>query len=782
MALAGFSEGHVHQENDYIMIHRVQPKTQKGFLLIAHTAFHKGSKERGWLNPVKLRRTKAKFILGASIEISNHELEKDATTLRGLPSTLKHVPAFDVPVKSDGDGPFSEISLPEYFPPGSIMIFETEMWGIDPDLEKFCTSGASEAFGDLDPIDLNILLYRCEAEERDATDSKIGAYSVPDHGNLIYCGLEGWMAPLRHIAKFNDLGHPLCGNLRNGTWAFDYIHTRLSKQSSQFPRLAKPAAWFKERFEKVAASVPPFLRPKYFAIIVFEGYKATRRSVVEQCSEFIVNGHEFTKRLALCSIQMHGQVSSASLDPGKALPSLAAGLPHFATGWARCWGRDVFISLRGLFLTTGNFLAARNHILAFCSTLKHGLIPNLLDSIRRPRYNSRDSPWWMLQNIQDYTLLAPDGLSILSEPVKRRFPHDDSFVPWDDPLAYSYSSTVAEIIQEILQRHANGIQFREFDAGPNLDMQMSDQGFNIEIRVDWSTGIIFGGNKYNCGTWMDKMGESQKAGTKGTPGTPRDGAPIEITGLLKSTLRWLDGLSSKGKFPFKGVEVGGKLVTYKEWSDLLQNSFERNYYIPLDSAEDAKFNVDPKLIKRRGIYKDVLGSGEGREWSDYQLRCNFPIAMAVAPELFAAKHALEALKIADRVLRSPLGLKTLDPEDSQYRGDYDNSNDSDDPSIAKGLNYHNGPEWGWPLGYFLRAYLHFDSQYGDGRSDITETLHRLHNYLLGAQHHIENDSWAGLPELTNRNGTFCRDSCPTQAWSASTLLDFLHDVHQIGKH
>ncbi|KAI5124195.1 hypothetical protein M0805_005046 [Coniferiporia weirii] len=778
----GFNEGHVHQENDYIVMHRVQPTTQKGYLLVAHTAFSKGSKDRGWIEPIKLRRTKAKFILGSAIDIKSCEVD-DPKMLRGLSSSLIDIDPVEPRELADGEGPYSEITVPGFFPPGSVMLFETRLQGIEEDLDTFCSTGAEDAFGNLDFVDLNVILHRAEGEELDATSGSFGVYEVPALGKLIYCGLEGWMHPLRHIIMYNDLGHPLCGNLRDGTWAFDYTHDRLLKQTETLPRLASPAEWFKERFDRIKTSIPPFLRPKYFAIVISTAYKAARRVAVEQCSEFIASGHDLTQDLALCSIQMYGLVQSASLDPSKAVPSLAAGLPHFTAGWARTWGRDVFISLRGLFLTTGNFDGARKHILAFASTLKHGLIPNLLDSVRNPRYNSRDSPWWMLQNIQDYVKTAPDGLSLLSEPVKRRFPKDDLFVPWDDPQAYAYSSTVAEIIQEILQRHCDGIHFREYNAGPNLDMQMKNEGFNIDIRVDWTTGFILGGNRHNCGTWMDKMGESMKAGTKGVPGTPRDGAPVEITGLVASTLRWLDELSQAGKFPFKGVEatVDGarRLVTYKEWADLIRANFENYYHIPLDPSDDAGYHVNPSLINRRGVYKDVFGSGEGREWSDYQLRCNFPIAMVVAPELFNPEHALVALKIADKTLRGPLGMKTLDPSDAQYRPNYDNSNDSDDPSVAKGLNYHNGPEWGWPLGYFLRAYLHFDILIGEGKKDKDVTLHRLLTRLLPIRHHIQNDPWHGVPELTNENGTYCRDSCNTQAWSASTLLDFLEDVHKI---
>ena len=95
------------------------------------------------------------------------------------------------------------------------------------------------------------------------------------------------------------------------------------------------------------------------------------------------------------------------------------------------------------------------------------------------------------------------------------------------------------------------------------------------------------------------------------------------------------------------------------------------------------------MVNQRGMYKDVYGSCKEREWADYQLRPNFPIAMAVAPELFDDVYALDALKIADRILRGPLGMKTLDPSDLQYRPVYDNSNDSADSLVAKGWNYHN---------------------------------------------------------------------------------------------
>lgn len=181
------------------------------------------------VNPIRLRRTRAKFILGNIIEITSYDIGQDPKTLKGLPSKLIDMPEVSVPQGLDDEGPYSEIVIPENFPPGSIMLFETHLQELDADLDAFCASGAQDSFADLSLVDLNVIMYRADGEERDATAGEYGVYDVPEMGKMVYCGLEGWMHPLRHVMRYNDLGHPLCGHLRNGTWAMDYIYSRLIK-------------------------------------------------------------------------------------------------------------------------------------------------------------------------------------------------------------------------------------------------------------------------------------------------------------------------------------------------------------------------------------------------------------------------------------------------------------------------------------------------------------------------------------------------------------------------
>jgi glycogen debranching enzyme len=289
-------------------------------------------------------------------------------------------------------------------------------------------------------------------------------------------------------------------------------------------------------------------------------------------------------------------------------------------------------------------------------------------------------------------------------------------------------------------------------------MQMKPEGFQIDVKVDWSTGLIFGGNQNNCGTWQDKMGESEQAGNKGVPGTPRDGAAIEITGLCYSTLKWLVEMNKAGQYRYSGVDLGSdrENSSFEHWRALIRDNFERCYYIPLNQEDDRLYDINPNKVHRRGIYKDLYRSG--KEHEDYQLRANFPIAMCVAPELFEPAKALHALSVADSVLRGPVGMATLDPADRDYRPYYNNSEDSTDFATSKGRNYHQGPEWIWPTGFFLRALLKFDLLRRHTKEARIETLQQITRRLMACKKAIESSPWAGLTELTNKSGALCADS------------------------
>lgn len=74
-----------------------------------------------------------------------------------------------------------------------------------------------EIVGQLNLLDLNFAIYRCNTEERDLGNST-GVYDIPGYGPLVYCGSQGFNSVLSDIAPNNDLGHPFCTNLREGNW------------------------------------------------------------------------------------------------------------------------------------------------------------------------------------------------------------------------------------------------------------------------------------------------------------------------------------------------------------------------------------------------------------------------------------------------------------------------------------------------------------------------------------------------------------------------------------
>jgi len=322
---------------------------------------------------------------------------------------------------------------------------------------------------------------------------------------------------------------------------------------------------------------------------------------------------------------------------------------------------------------------------------------------------------------------------------------------------------------DILRQHAEGIEYQEWNAGEKIDAHMTKEGFNVRIMCDHDkTGFCFGGNKANCGTWMDKMGSSESAGNKGKPATPRDGAPIELVAMQYSVLNWLAELNQKGSFKQSGVKYGEKEIKFKDWAAKIKNNFETCFWIPEDELEDVNYEVETASVNRRGIYKDVYGSEE--IYHDYQLRPNVCVAMAFAPEMFSVDKARICLKKVETILmeKGCMGIKTLDPNDYNYRGDYHNSDDT------HGINYHQGPEWVWPVGFFLKSVLIF----GDFNSK-DHARQEVMKWLLPHKQHILSfeNKYQGLPELTNSHGSVCTDGCVTQAWSVSTIIDALRDLY-----
>lgn len=765
------NEMYIHHEDQYITIQRHNARTGTGWFLIARTKFHEGLTNQT-LTPPILGGTNVKGEFAYALKKTG-DYERDDKKLTGIPVKLEEI---EIPYIEGNLDSESKIYVDaNKFPPGSIAVFSTSIPKVDLSLDQSLKVGAIKASLNLDLYDLNAILYRCEAEERDASGGKEGTYYIPGVGNLVYAGLEGWILALKNVIWENNLGSSICNHLREGEWAFDYVVNRLDQYANNSKGIKEFQDWLRSRFDSIRG-VPYFLRPHYFALVVGIAYEAARFRALRLMDSKIQNGNNFIQRLALTSVQMCGRMKNTSLKAKEQVPCVAAGLPHFSNDYMRCWGRDVFISFRGLFLVTGRDEDARQHILGFAQTLKHGLIPNLLDAGRNPRYNARDAAWFFAQAVQEYVINVKDGIKILDEKVKRRFPLDDTYIPHDDPKAFSYETSIRDILYEILSRHAKGIKYREANAGPNLDLQMKDEGFNVEVNVDWSTGLIHGGSQSNCGTWMDKMGESEKAHNKGVPGTPRDGAAIELQGLLKSTLRFVNQLREEGQFSYEKVSKNdGTEISLKEWESLIQDNFEKCFYIPEDASEDSKYNVDPSIINRRGIYKDLYKSG--KPYEDYQLRPNFAIAMRVAPELFEVDKAIGAIEIADKNIRGPVGMRTLDPSDYDYRPYYLNSVDNDDYKTSKGRNYHQGPEWVWCIGYFFRAYLYFHHK-KNGSKDVVsqDILCALNDRLQGHIKWIRESPWAGLTELTQKDGEICHDSSPTQAWSTSCLLDLYYDL------
>ena len=185
------------------------------------------------------------------------------------------------------------------------------------------------------------------------------------------------------------------------------------------------------------------------------------------------------------------------------------------------------------------------------------------------------------------------------------------------------------------------------------------------------TGLITQGEKNRALTWMDAIVDNEGV-------TPRIGMPVEINALWYNAICLsLEMAATANDFSF-----------INEWEDLpekIESSFNTLFW----NAE-------------KGYLADVVNE-EGADWS---LRPNQIIALYLPYCMLTEEIKISVIeKVKDKLL-TPRGLRTLSPDDINYKGHYAGDQRERD------LSYHQGTVWPWLMGPFTEAYLNLYKERG----------------------------------------------------------------------
>ncbi len=165
--------------------------------------------------------------------------------------------------------------------------------------------------------------------------------------------------------------------------------------------------------------------------------------------------------------------------------TLIAGYP-----WFTDWGRDTFVSIRGLGLATGRLEESRKILLEWAKAISQGMVPNRFPDLgETPEYHSVDASLWYVIAVYDYLKAAREG--------------NISKKDWSE-----FQAPVEKILQGYFQ------------------------GTRWGIKAD-EDGLLWAGEGDDSLTWMD-------ARVNGKAVTPRVGKPVEVEALWINSL-WVGG-------------------------------------------------------------------------------------------------------------------------------------------------------------------------------------------------------------------------------------------------
>jgi glycogen debranching enzyme len=147
------------------------------------------------------------------------------------------------------------------------------------------------------------------------------------------------------------------------------------------------------------------------------------------------------------------------------------------------------------------------------------------------------------------------------------------------------------------------------------------------------------------------------------------------------------------------------------------------------------------------------------EHNDPALRPNQIFAVGGLPfPLLEGEKARAVVETVEHRLLTPVGLRTLDPEDPAYVPHYEGGPDTRDAA------YHQGTVWPWLLGPFVEAWVRVR---GDDRAARREARRRFLEPLV---QHLEEAGLEHVAEIADGEPPHAPRGCPFQAWSVGEAL------------
>ncbi len=274
-----------------------------------------------------------------------------------------------------------------------------------------------------------------------------------------------------------------------------------------------------------------------------------------------------------------------------------------------------------------------------------------------------------------------------------------SFLQYTDDYEFVRTELYA-VLQDIVNWHVKGTRY--------------------QIHVD-NDGLLFSGEPGVQLTWMDaKVGDWVV--------TPRHGKPVEIQALWYNALRVMEWLANK----FNDANAARQ---YSAMADKARTSFNEIFW------NDAA-----------GCLYDVV-NGETR---DASIRPNQVIAISLTNTMVSKERSQSILRVTERELLTPRGLRTLSPSDPNYIGRYEGG-----PGRRDGA-YHQGTVWPWLIGPYITAYVKsFGSKAG---REFAAT------WLENFEPHLREACLGQVSEIFDGDAPHTPRGCVAQAWSVAELL------------